>query len=122
MANIKVYNMQGQEAGEMELNSTVFEAKINVPSSWRATVALEGETDEIQTVGTVEFVEGKGVSITSTSEKKSVGYLIEEGEVYQFQGDLTKATFNYVANKISPTTTKEDVAKLFSLSAAVLVD
>ncbi len=97
-------------------------SKINVPASWRATVAVEGETDEIQTVGTVEFVEGKGVSITSTSEKKSVGYLIEEGEVYQFQGDLTKATFNYVANKVSPTTTKEDVAKLFSLSAAVRVD
>ena len=101
---------------------TLDASKINVPSSWRATVALEGETDEIQTVGTVEFVEGKGVSITSTSEKKSVGYLIEEGEVYQFQGDLTKATFNYVANKISPTTTKEDIAKLFSLSAAARVD
>ncbi len=101
---------------------TLDASKINVPSSWRATVAVEGETDEIQTVGTVEFVEGKGVLLTSTSEKKSVGYLIEEGEVYQFQGDLTKATFNYVANKISPTTTKEDVAKLFSLSAAVRVD
>lgn len=101
---------------------TLDASKINVPASWRATVAVEGETDEIQTVGTVEFVEGKGVSITSTSEKKSAGYLIEEGEVYQFQGDLTKATFNYVANKISPTTTKEDVAKLFSLSAAVRVD
>ncbi len=101
---------------------TLDASKINVPSSWRATVALEGETDEIQTVGTVEFVEGKGVLLTSTSEKKSAGSLIEEGEVYQFQGDLTKATFNYVANKISPTTTKEDVAKLFSLSAAVRVD
>lgn len=101
---------------------TLDASKINVPSSWRATVAVEGETDEIQTVGTVEFVEGKGVLLTSTSEKKSVGYLIEEGEVYQFSGDLTKATFNYVANKISPTTTKEDVAKLFSLSAAVRVD
>lgn len=97
-------------------------AKVNVPSSWRATVALEGETDEIQTVGTVEFVEGKGVLITSTTENKSAGYLIEEGEVYQFNGDLTKATFNYVANKISPTTTKEDVARIFSLSAAVRVD
>lgn len=101
---------------------TLDASKINVPASWRATVALEGETDEVQTVGTVEFVEGKGVLITSISEKKSAGYLIEEGEVYQFQGDLTKATFNYVANKISPTTTKEDVAKLFSLSAAVRVD
>lgn len=101
---------------------TLDEAKINVPSSWKATVAVEGETDEIQTVGTVEFVEGKGVLLTSTTENKSVGYLIEEGEVYQFNGDLTKATFNYVANKISPTTTKEDVAKLFSLSAAVRVN
>lgn len=101
---------------------TLDAAKVNVPSSWRATVALEGETDEIKTVGTVEFVEGKGVSITSTSEKKSAGYLIEEGEVYQFNGDLTKATFNYVANKVSPTTTKEDVARIFSLSAAVRVD
>lgn len=101
---------------------TLDAAKVNVPSSWRATVALEGETDEIQTVGTVEFVEGKGVLLTSATENKSVGYLIEEGEVYQFQGDLTKATFNYAANKISPTTTKEDVAKLFSLSAAVRVD
>lgn len=101
---------------------TLDEAKINVPSSWRATVALEGETDAKQTVGTVEFVEGKGVLLTSATENKSVGYLIEEGEVYQFQGDLTKATFNYAANKISPTTTKEDVAKLFSLSAAVRVD
>lgn len=101
---------------------TLDASKISVPASWRATVALEGETDEVQTVGTVEFVEGKGALITSASEKKSVGYLIEEGEVYQFQGDLTKATFNYVANKISPTTTKEDIAKLFSLSAAVRVD
>lgn len=101
---------------------TLDASKINVPASWRATVALEGETDEVQTVGTVEFVEGKGALITSTSEKKSVGYLIEENEVYQFQGDLSKATFNYVANKISPTTTKEDIAKLFSLSAAVRVD
>ncbi len=101
---------------------TLDEAKINVPSSWRATVALEGETDAKQTVGTVEFVEGKGVLLTSATENKSVGYLIEEGEVYQFSGDLTKATFNYVANKISPTTTKEDVAKLFSLSAAVRVN
>lgn len=101
---------------------TLDETKVNVPSSWRATVALEGETDEIKTVGTVEFVEGKGVLITSTTENKSAGYLIEEGEVYQFNGDLTKATFNYVANKISPTTTKEDVARIFSLSAAVRVD
>lgn len=101
---------------------TLDASKISVPASWRATVALEGETDEVQTVGTVEFVEGKGALITSTSEKKSVGYLIEEGEVYQFEGDLTKATFNYVANKISPTTTKEDIAKLFSLSAAVRVN
>lgn len=101
---------------------TLDASKINVPASWRATVALEGETDEVQTVGTVEFVEGKGALITSASEKKSVGYLIEEGEVYQFSGDLTKATFNYVANKISPTTTKEDIAKLFSLSAAVRVN
>lgn len=101
---------------------TLDASKINVPASWRATVALEGETDEVQTVGTVEFVEGKGALITSTSEKKSVGYLIEEGEVYQFQGDLSKATFNYVANKISPTTTKEQIASLFNLSAAVRVD
>ena len=101
---------------------TLDASKINVPSSWRATVALEGKTDETQTVGTVEFVEGKGVLLTSTSEKKSAGYLIEEGEVYQFNGDLTKATFNYVANKVSPTTTKEDVARIFSLSAAVRVD
>ena len=101
---------------------TLDASKISVPASWRATVAVEGETDAKQTIGTVEFVEGKGVLLTSTSEKKSVGYLIEEGEVYQFQGDLTKATFNYVANKISPTTTKEDVAKLFSLSAAVRVN
>lgn len=101
---------------------TLDASKINVPSSWRATVALKGETDEVQTVGTVEFVEGKGALITSASEKKSVGYLIEENEVYQFEGDLTKATFNYVANKISPTTTKEQIAKLFNLSAAVRVD
>ena len=101
---------------------TLDASKISVPASWRATVALEGETDEVQTVGTVEFVEGKGALITSTSKKKSFGYLIEEGEVYQFQGDLSKATFNYVANKISPETTKEAVAKLFNLSAAVRVD
>lgn len=101
---------------------TLDASKISVPASWRATVALEGEEDEKQTVGTAEFVEGKGVLITSASEKKSVGYLIEEDEVYQFQGDLTKATFNYVANKISPATTKEDIAGLFNLSAAVRVD
>lgn len=101
---------------------TLDEAKINVPSSWRATVALEGETDAKQTIGTVEFVEGKGVLITSTTENMSVGYLIEEGEVYKFEGDLTQATFNYVANKISPTTTKEDIAEEFNLSAAVRVN
>ncbi len=38
MANIKVYNMQGEEAGEMELNPSVFEAKINVPLMHQAVV------------------------------------------------------------------------------------
>lgn len=38
MANIKVYNMQGEEAGEMELNESVFQAKINVPLMHQAVV------------------------------------------------------------------------------------
>lgn len=38
MANIKVYNMQGEEAGEMELNESVFNAKINVPLMHQAVV------------------------------------------------------------------------------------
>lgn len=38
MATIKVYNMQGEEAGDLELNSTVFEANINVPLMHQAVV------------------------------------------------------------------------------------
>ena len=57
MANIKVYNMQGQEAGEMELNSTVFEAKINVPLMHQAVVLNQASerrgTHESKTRGQV---------------------------------------------------------------------
>ena len=57
MANIKVYNMQGEEAGEMELNSTVFEAKINVPLMHQAVVLNQASerrgTHESKTRGQV---------------------------------------------------------------------
>lgn len=57
MANIKVYNMQGQEAGEMELNATVFEAKINVPLMHQAVVLNQASerrgTHESKTRGQV---------------------------------------------------------------------
>lgn len=38
MPNIKVYNMEGNEVGEMELSSAVFEAKVNVPLMHQAVV------------------------------------------------------------------------------------
>lgn len=57
MANIKVYNMQGEEAGEMELNSAVFEAKINVPLMHQAVVLNQASerrgTHESKTRGQV---------------------------------------------------------------------
>lgn len=57
MANIKVYNMQGQEVGDMELNSTVFEAKINIPLMHQAVVLNQASerrgTHESKTRGQV---------------------------------------------------------------------
>ena len=38
MPDIKVYNMEGKEAGEMELNAAVFEANVNVPLMHQAVV------------------------------------------------------------------------------------
>ena len=38
MPTIKVYNMEGKEAGEMELSADVFEAKINVPLMQQAVL------------------------------------------------------------------------------------
>lgn len=38
MPTIKVYNMEGKEAGEMELSADVFEAKINVPLMHQAVL------------------------------------------------------------------------------------
>lgn len=38
MPNIKVYNMEGNEVGEMELSSAVFDAKVNVPLMHQAVV------------------------------------------------------------------------------------
>ena len=57
MANIKVFNMQGEEAGEMELNSSVFEAKINIPLMHQAVVLNQASesrgTHESKTRGQV---------------------------------------------------------------------
>lgn len=41
MSNIKVYDMTGAEVGEMELDASVFEAKINVPLMHQAVVGYE---------------------------------------------------------------------------------
>lgn len=41
MSNIKVYDMTGAEVGEMELNESVFEAKINVPLMHQAVVGYQ---------------------------------------------------------------------------------
>lgn len=58
MANIKVYNMQGEEAGEMELNDSVFNAKINVPLMHQAVVNNQASerrgTHESKTRGQVQ--------------------------------------------------------------------
>jgi large subunit ribosomal protein L4 len=58
MANIKVYNMQGEEAGEMELNESVFNAKINVPLMHQAVVNNQASerrgTHESKTRGQVQ--------------------------------------------------------------------
>jgi len=58
MANIKVYNMQGDEAGEMELNDSVFNAKINVPLMHQAVVNNQASerrgTHESKTRGQVQ--------------------------------------------------------------------
>ena len=57
MANIKVYNMKGEEVGDLELNSTVFEAKINVPLMHQAVVLNQASerrgTHESKTRGQV---------------------------------------------------------------------
>lgn len=58
MANIKVYNMQGEEAGEIELNESVFAAKINVPLMHQAVVNNQASerrgTHESKTRGQVQ--------------------------------------------------------------------
>lgn len=58
MANIKVYNMKGEEAGEMELNDSVFNAKINVPLMHQAVVNNQASerrgTHESKTRGQVQ--------------------------------------------------------------------
>lgn len=57
MAEIKVYNMQGEEAGTMELNDAVFQAKINVPLMHQAVVLNQASerrgTHESKTRGEV---------------------------------------------------------------------
>lgn len=58
MANIKVYNMQGEEAGELELNESVFAAKINVPLMHQAVLNNQASerrgTHESKTRGQVQ--------------------------------------------------------------------
>ena len=76
MANIKVYNMKGEEVGDLELNSTVFEAKINVPLMHQAVVLNQASerrgTHESKTRGKVSCITKKPWSQKGTC-RASVG-------------------------------------------------
>lgn len=59
MPNIKVYNMEGNEVGEMELSAAVFEAKVNVPLMHQAVVnTLASERRGTHQTKTRSYVSG----------------------------------------------------------------
>lgn len=71
------------------------DAKLNIPSSWKASsdVISEDETKE----GTVsfEFVKDEAAVLVDTMLDYSVGLKAEGGKVYQVKGNATEAKFNY---------------------------
>lgn len=71
------------------------DAKLNIPSSWKASsdVISEDETQE----GTVsfEFIKDEAAVLVDTMLDYSIGLTTIGGKVYQVKGNATKAKFNY---------------------------
>lgn len=71
------------------------DAKLNIPSSWKASsdVISEDETQE----GTIsfEFIKDEAAVLVDTLIDSSVGLIAEGSKVYQVKGNGTEAKFNY---------------------------